>query len=99
MPTAGALVAASAHDGRPISGRCDLNEDGAFAQALAHDVQRCLRDAHVTAGPLAFGFQHPMKVHPRGCVMESMRKRIETHGPLGAYLRREIGRASCRERV
>ena len=83
MTTASVFAAASADDRGPISRGCNLDEYGAFTQSLADHTQRGLRNAHVTAGTLAFCFRRAMQMHARSRVTQRARHGVETHSPPG----------------
>ena len=81
MAAARSLAATAAHDRGPIAGRSDLDENGAFTQALANHAQRCRGDAHVTAGALTFCFRRAVQMHAWSRVAQRAGHRIETDRP------------------
>ena len=81
MAAARTLAATAAHDRGPIAGHCNLDENGAFAQALANHAQRCRGNAHVAAGALTFCFRRAVQMHAWSRVAQRAGHRIETGRP------------------
>ena len=81
MAAARTLAATAAHDRGPIAGHSDLDENGAFAQALANHAQRCRGNAHVAAGALTFCFRRAVQMHAWSRVAQRAGHRIETGRP------------------
>ena len=97
MRAPGQMAAAPTHDSGPVARRCDLDQDGPFAQALADQSQGGLRDAHASARALAVRLSLTVQVNAGGRLAQRLRRGVQAHRPSRAHESLSLDRTRVRE--